>query len=120
MVQLSYAIGVAKPLSVFVETYGTEQNGLTPTDITNVIKIAFDCRPGAIAISLALRELCRLSWFRNLIPHTRASEAHVAAEVHATRLYINDIPLIDHGSLLLPYIKGRGVALKIFMCVHFL
>merc|ERR1719449_542540 len=56
LVQLSYAIGVAKPLSVFVETYGTEQGGLTPTDITNVIKIAFDCRPGAIAISLALRE----------------------------------------------------------------
>merc|ERR1712006_34631 len=56
LVQLSYAIGVAKPLSVFVETYGTEQHGLTPTDITNIIKIAFDCRPGAIAISLALRE----------------------------------------------------------------
>merc|ERR1719441_57518 len=56
LVQLSYAIGVAKPLSLFVETYGTEQHGLTPTDITNVIKIAFDCRPGAIAISLALRE----------------------------------------------------------------
>jgi len=29
---------------------------LTPTDITNIIKIAFDCRPGAIAVSLALRE----------------------------------------------------------------
>merc|ERR1711933_87470 len=56
LVQLSYAIGVAKPLSVFVETYGTEQGGLTPTDITNVIKMAFDCRPGAIAQSLALRE----------------------------------------------------------------
>merc|ERR1712118_396597 len=47
LVQLSYAIGVAKPLSVFVETYGTEQRGLTPTDITNVIKMAFDCPEGA-------------------------------------------------------------------------
>merc|ERR1712138_107771 len=56
LVQLSYAIGVPKPLSLFVETYGTQQGGLTPTDITNVIKMAFDCRPGAIAISLALRE----------------------------------------------------------------
>merc|ERR1711937_962578 len=56
LVQLSYAIGVAKPLSLFVETYGTEQNGLTPDDITNVLKIEFDCRPGAIAQSLALRE----------------------------------------------------------------
>jgi len=56
LVQLSYAIGVAKPLSLFVETYGTEQGPLTEQDITNVIKIAFDCRPGAIAMSLALRE----------------------------------------------------------------
>merc|ERR1711885_35794 len=56
LVQLSYAIGVAKPLSLFVETYGTEQGKLTAEDITNVVKIAFDCRPGAIAMSLALRE----------------------------------------------------------------
>merc|ERR1712048_1013739 len=56
LVQLSYAIGVAKPLSLFVETYGTEQGALTAEDITNVIKIEFDCRPGAIAQSLALRE----------------------------------------------------------------
>jgi len=56
LVQLSYAIGVAKPLSLFVETYGTEQGGLTPSDITNIVKIEFDCRPGAIAQSLVLRE----------------------------------------------------------------
>merc|ERR1712100_32054 len=56
LVQLSYAIGVAKPLSLFVETYGTEQGDLTAADVTNVIKIEFDCRPGAIAMALALRE----------------------------------------------------------------
>jgi len=56
LVQLSYAIGVAKPLSLFVETYGTEQGALTADDITKIIKVEFDCRPGAIAVSLALRE----------------------------------------------------------------
>merc|ERR1711972_491957 len=56
LVQLSYAIGVAKPLSLFVETYGTEQGALTADDITNIIKVELDCRPGAIALSLALRE----------------------------------------------------------------
>merc|ERR1711977_785562 len=56
LVQLSYAIGVAKPLSLFVETYGTEQGSLTPEAITQILKIEFDCRPGAIAVSLALRE----------------------------------------------------------------
>merc|ERR1711898_67771 len=53
---LSYAIGVAKPLSLFVGTYGTQQGSLTPSDITNIVKIAFDCRPGALGQSLALRE----------------------------------------------------------------
>merc|ERR1712093_845372 len=56
LVQLSYAIGVAKPLSLFVETYGSEVGKLTADDITNIVKIEFDCRPGAIAVALALRE----------------------------------------------------------------
>merc|ERR1711977_239647 len=56
LVQLSYAIGVAKPLSLFVEAFGTEQGSLTPEAITQIVKIAFDCRPGAIAKSLQLRE----------------------------------------------------------------
>merc|ERR1719371_151132 len=56
LVQLSYAIGVAKPLSLFVETYGSECGKLTADDITNIVKVEFDARPGAIATSLALRE----------------------------------------------------------------
>jgi len=56
LVQLSYAIGVAKPLSLFVETYGTATGQLTAKQIEDILKIEFDCRPGAIAQSLALRE----------------------------------------------------------------
>merc|ERR1712176_1464456 len=56
LVQLSYAIGVAKPLSILVETYGTEKEGLTAKLITDIVKIEFDCRPGALARDLALRE----------------------------------------------------------------
>merc|ERR1712085_18227 len=55
-VQLSYAIGVAKPLSMFVETYGSEKEGLTAALITEIVKINFDCRPGALARDLSLRE----------------------------------------------------------------
>jgi S-adenosylmethionine synthetase len=55
-VQLSYAIGVAKPLSLFVETYGTENGDLTAQAITNIVKINFDARPGALARDLALRQ----------------------------------------------------------------
>jgi len=56
LVQLSYAIGVAKPLSLFVETYGTEKAGLTADAITDVLKLSFDCRPGALARDLQLRQ----------------------------------------------------------------
>merc|ERR1719487_177049 len=56
LVQLSYAIGVAKPLSIFVDTYGTQQGSLSLEDVTKIVKIEFDCRPGAIARDLQLRE----------------------------------------------------------------
>merc|ERR1712115_430045 len=55
-VQLSYAIGVAKPLSLFVETYGTEKDGLTDRQLLEIVLRNFDCRPGALARDLNLRE----------------------------------------------------------------
>ena len=56
LVQLSYAIGVAKPLSLFVETYGSECGNLTPDSVTDIVKLEFDCRPGALARDLQLRQ----------------------------------------------------------------
>merc|ERR1711907_226050 len=56
LVQLSYAIGVAKPLSPFVETYGTEQGELTAQSITDIVKLNFDARPGALSRDLQLRQ----------------------------------------------------------------
>merc|ERR1712012_1497619 len=56
LVQLSYAIGVAQPLSLFVETYGTGRGQLSAKQIEDILKIEFDCRAGAIGQSLSLRE----------------------------------------------------------------
>lgn len=53
LVQLSYAIGVAKPLSVFVDTYGT--NKASMDDIYKAIDANFDLRPGVIRKELKLR-----------------------------------------------------------------
>lgn len=55
LVQVSYAIGVAEPVSVFVDTYGTAAHGLTDRMIADKIKELFDLRPGAIEESLKLR-----------------------------------------------------------------
>ena len=54
-VQLSYAIGVAKPVSILVETFGTEQ--VNKEIINNVVQKNFDLRPGAIIRDFNLSEL---------------------------------------------------------------
>jgi S-adenosylmethionine synthetase len=55
LVQVSYAIGVAHPLSVFVDTYGTAQKGLSDADILAIVHENFDLRPGVIIRELKLK-----------------------------------------------------------------
>jgi len=52
LVQLSYAIGVAEPLSMFVETYGTSDR--SSEELVDIIKSNFDMRPGVIVKELDL------------------------------------------------------------------
>jgi len=52
LVQLSYAIGVAEPLSIFVETYGTSK--YSSSELVNIIRKNFDLRPGVIGIYLSV------------------------------------------------------------------
>ncbi len=55
LIQLSYAIGVARPVSIFVNTYGTSHVGATDGEIAAKIGKLFDLRPRAIEESLKLR-----------------------------------------------------------------
>lgn len=55
LVQLSYAIGVAKPVGVYVETRGTGLTGLTDSQISEKVQEIFDLRPAAIEQRLKLR-----------------------------------------------------------------
>ena len=55
LVQLSYAIGVAKPVGVYVETRGTAASGLSDSQISEKIQEIFDLRPAAIEQRLKLR-----------------------------------------------------------------
>jgi len=55
LVQLSYAIGVAEPLSIFVETYGTSK--YSSSELVNIIRKNFDLRPGVIGIYLSVKRL---------------------------------------------------------------
>ena len=56
LVQLAYAIGVAKPVSVYVNTYGRSHVAMTDGEIADRIKAMFDLRPKAIERRLKLRQ----------------------------------------------------------------
>ena len=55
LVQVSYAIGVAKPTNIFVNTYGTAKVGMNDSEIANKVADVFDMRPYAIEQRLKLR-----------------------------------------------------------------
>ena len=55
LVQVSYAIGVAKPTSINVNTYGTSKVSLTDGEISKVVEGIFDMRPYFIEQRLKLR-----------------------------------------------------------------
>jgi S-adenosylmethionine synthetase len=52
-VQVAYAIGVARPVSTLVETFGTEN--VDPAKIASAVNEVFDLRPAAILRDLDLR-----------------------------------------------------------------
>ncbi|GAA3513497.1 methionine adenosyltransferase [Aquimarina addita] len=55
LVQVSYAIGVVEPTSIFVDTYGSSTLGLTDGEIAKKVAEIFDMRPAAIEERLKLR-----------------------------------------------------------------
>jgi S-adenosylmethionine synthetase len=55
LVQVSYAIGVAKPCGLFVNTYGTAKVNLSDGEIARIVEKIFDLRPYAIEQRLKLR-----------------------------------------------------------------
>jgi len=56
-VQLSYAIGVAKPISILVDSFGTGK--ISDAELTQLVQNHFDLRPGAIIKSFNLQKLPR-------------------------------------------------------------
>ena len=56
LVQVSYAIGVAEPVSLYVNTYGTAQVRMSDAEIAQVVGKLFDLRPAAIIRALKLTQ----------------------------------------------------------------
>ena len=56
LVQVSYAIGVARPVSLYVQTYGTAKVAMTDAEIAKKVDELFDLSPAAICRALKLKQ----------------------------------------------------------------
>ncbi len=83
LVQVSYAIGIAEPLSVFVDTFGTARVALTDGEIARKVTEMFDLRPAAIVGRFGLK---------NPIFEPTASYGHFG-----NRPYSKEVTLMDNG-----------------------
>lgn len=55
LVQVAYAIGVAQPVSLYINTYGTSNVSKTDAEIANIVSTLFDMRPAAIVRRFGLK-----------------------------------------------------------------
>ena len=56
LVQVAYAIGEPRPVSIFVDTYGTNHTAKSDAEVADAVNELFDMRPRAIEERLKLRE----------------------------------------------------------------
>ncbi len=55
-IQIAYAIGDPKPVSIFANSFGTVRHGLSDSDLVEIIKRTFDLRPAGIIERLNLKQ----------------------------------------------------------------
>ena len=83
LVQLSYAIGIAEPLSVYVDTYGTNKLNISEGEIAQRISKLFDLRPASIVRRYGLK---------NPIFEATASYGHFG-----NRPYTKEVTVFENG-----------------------
>jgi S-adenosylmethionine synthetase len=83
LVQLSYAIGIAEPLSVYVDTYGTNKLNISEGEIARRISKLFDLRPASIVRRYGLK---------NPIFEATASYGHFG-----NRPYTKEVTVFENG-----------------------
>jgi S-adenosylmethionine synthetase len=90
LVQVAYAIGVAKPLSVFVDSYGTVKNGKTDADLLEIINKNFDLRPGALIRDL---DLLKPRYYNTAVGgHFGHDSKKITAEVQGKKVTFESFP----------------------------
>ena len=94
LVQVSYAIGVAEPINIFVDTFGTSKLSISDGDIARAIENHFDLRPAAIVRRFGLT---------NPIFEPTASYGHFGR-----RPYSEEVTLVRDGKTTTEVVKFFG------------
>ncbi len=81
LVQVAYAIGVAEPVGLFINTYGTSKVGLTDGEIAEKINVIFDMRPAAIVKRFGLK---------NPIFEPTAAYGHVGRSSYTDKVLVKE------------------------------
>ncbi len=89
LVQVAYAIGIAKPVSVNVNTYGTNKTGLNDEQIATEVAQIFDLRPKAIIDRFGLK---------NPIYSETAKYGHMGREPYEKEVDVNYVTLEEKGN----------------------
>ena len=89
LVQVAYAIGIAKPVSINVNTYGTGKTGLSDAEISDKIAAIFDMRPKAIIERFGLK---------NPIYSETAKYGHMGREPYEKEVTVNYVTLEEKGN----------------------
>jgi S-adenosylmethionine synthetase len=90
LVQVSYAIGVAKPVSIYVNTYGTSKLKISDAEIALKVGELFDFRPKAIIERLGLK---------NPIYSETAAYGHMGREPFAKEVEVNYVKIKDENGV---------------------
>ncbi|MBW3545899.1 MAG: methionine adenosyltransferase domain-containing protein, partial [Bacteroidetes bacterium] len=88
LVQVAYAIGVAKPVSLNVSTYGKAKVNMSDAEISKVVNELFDMRPKAIVERFGLK---------NPIFSLSAAYGHMGREAYREEVEINAVEVKDNG-----------------------
>ena len=86
LVQVAYAIGIAKPVSINVNTYGTAKNGLSDVKMAETVAELFDMRPKAIVDRFGLK---------NPIYSETAAYVHVGRESYEKEVPVNYVSITE-------------------------
>ncbi|AHM61730.1 S-adenosylmethionine synthetase [Flammeovirgaceae bacterium 311] len=88
LVQVAYAIGVAQPVSLNVNTYGKSKVNMNDAEISNVISKLFDMRPKAIVERFGLK---------NPIFGLTAAYGHMGRSAYTQEVELNTVEVKDNG-----------------------